>query len=312
MAINRVLALVTAIMIFAMPVITFADSSVNVSLNVGREEITVGDAIPLTITVNHPKGWRVVFPILEKTWGGLEVRLQNTPQISQNADGSETTTQVIEVTYFRPEQVTTPDMKLNVVNDQGQVQELNVEPIVLHVQSVLQENDMTLRDIKPQAELWQLSSSPLPFIVSLALAFMLVGGASVWAWKHRPLVDKRTPRERALDELNAIDATNHIANDDVKTYCVRVSNVLREYLARGCAMNAHDLTTGELAQTLKQKEVPANVAAQIIHVLRVSDAVKFANDLSDMETIKTLTSAAQQIVLVYPSAPESKKREVKK
>ena len=298
-------------MIFAIPMIAFADSRVKVSLNIARAEIHVGDVIPLMVTVTHPKGWRVMFPTLEKKWGELEVRAQHAPQILENADGSETTTQEIAVTYFRPAQVTTPVMQVSVTDTQGNVQELNVEPMVLNVKSVLQENDTTLRDIKPQVELWQLTLSPIPFVASLALAFTVLGSASVWAWKHRPLADKRTPRERALDELKALEAAQ-LDLTNVKLYCVRVSDALRKYLARACNINASDLTTGELAQTLKEKNVPTNIAAQIINVLRVCDNVKFANDVSDAMAIKTLTSIAQQIILLYPPAPETKKREVRK
>jgi hypothetical protein len=74
------------------------------------------------------------------------------------------------------------------------------------------------------------------------------------------------------------------------------------------------LTTGELAQLMKQNHVPAETAAQIIQVLRVCDAVKFANDCSDVEAIRSLSNTTQQIIAAYPPAPapESKKQEVKK
>jgi hypothetical protein len=244
----------------------------------------------------------------------LQVREQGAPQISQNADGTETTTQVIHVAHFRPGTVTTPEMALDIVDAEGTVQTVNVQPATLEVISVLKENDTTLRDIKPQAELWQLSSSPIPFVASLALALSIVGGAAFVAWKHRPIPDKRTPRERALDELKAIDAANYIADGDLKLYSVRVSAALREYLQKGCGIPAHDLTTGELAQLMKEKELPAETAAQIVQVLRVCDAVKFANDSSDVEAIKTLTNVTRQIIISYPPAPasESKKHEVSK
>ncbi len=284
----------------------FADGGATASVKVGQQEIHVGDVVPITVTVNHPKGWRVVFPPLDKKWGELEVRSQGAAQIAENADGSETTTQEIDVAYFRPEQVTTPEMTLEIANAQGQVEAVKVEPTMLNVTSVLQQDDMELRDIKPQAELWQLSSSPIPFVASIALALTLVGGLGYMAWKNRPVPDRRTPRERALDEIKAIEATPHLISNDAKTYCVRVSESLRDYLAAGCGIPAHDLTTGELAQQLKQKEVPPQVAAQIIHVLRVSDTAKFANDVSDVEAIKTLSGITMQIVMLYPPAPQAK------
>ena len=295
--------LLMLLMMLALPVMVFADNGVNAQIQVARENITVGDVIPLHVTVTHPQGWRVVFPKLQEKWGELEIRSVSAPEIVANADGTETTRAEIDVTYFRPGSVTTPELNLTVADAQGQVQNIFVAPVTLEVKSVLAENDQELRDIKPQAELWQLTSSPLPFIGSVALALTIVGGAAFMAWKHRPLPDKRTPRERALDDLNEIGAVN--VNDalSVKLHCVRVSDVLREYLDKGCAIPNRDVTTGELAKILEEKAVPSNVAVQIIRVLRVCDDVKFANDSSDAEAIGTLSSVAQQIIVMYPPAP---------
>ena len=200
--------------VLALPLTALADDGVSATVVVEKDDIAVGDVVPLQVTVTHPQGWRVLFPTLDKAWGDLEVRSQAAPEIAENSDGSETTTQVIRVARFRPGEVTTPEMALTVADNQGTVQTLNVQPVTLEVKSVLQENDTTLRDIKPQAELWQFSSSPVPFVASLALAFTMIGGAAVWAWKRRPIADKRTPRERALDELKAIEAANYSATDD--------------------------------------------------------------------------------------------------
>lgn len=310
------ITLLAILLLFALPVVAWADNGVSASVQVGRENITVGDVIPLRVTVTHPQGWRVVFPKLEKMWGELDVRTQSAPVITQNTDGTETTSAQIEVAYFRPGAVTTPELNLTIADAQGQVQNIYAAPVTLEVKSVLAENDKELRDIKPQAELWQLSSSPLPLLSSLTLAFTILGGAAVVAWKHRPIPDKRTPRQRALDSMKALELAPSSEPSEVKFICVRVSQVLREYLDQGCAIPAQDLTTGELAQALKTREVPSNVASQLIHILRACDDVKFANDPTDVQAIQALIGMAQQIIPTYPAAPapdakSKKSREVK-
>jgi hypothetical protein len=288
----------------ALPVIAFADNGVNVAVKIGRENITVGDVIPLQIVVTHPQGWRVVFPKLETAWGDLEIRKQGAPTLTQNVDGTETTTLQIDAAAFRPGAATTPELSLKIADAQGQVHELYAAPVSVEVQSVLTQDDQELRDIKPQAELWQLTSSPLPLIGSVLLASSILVGAAVVAWKHRPLQDKRTPRQRALDYLKALDAVALDERMNVKFLAVRVSDVLRDYLANGCRIPAHDLTTGELAHELATRGVPQDIALQIVRVLRVCDDVKFANDLSDMDAIRTLTLTARNIVANYPPQPE--------
>lgn len=300
---KRVAILFSILLMLVLPVIAFADNGVNVDVKVGRENITVGDVIPLTVTVTHPQGWRVVFPKLESAWGDLEIRKQGAPTLTQNADGTETTTLQIDAAAFRPGTATTPELNLKVADAQGQVHELYAAPVSVEVQSVLTQDDQELRDIKPQAELWQLTSSPVPFIGSVLLASALVVGAGIFAWKKRPQPDKRTPRQRALDYLKALDAVALDERMNVKFLAVRVSDVLRDYLANGCRIPAHDLTTGELAHELATRSVPQDIALQIVRVLRVCDDVKFANDLSDMDAIRTLTLTARNIVANYPPQP---------
>ncbi len=308
---KRVAILFSILLMLVLPVIAFADNGVNVAVKIGRDNITVGDVIPLQIVVTHPQGWRVVFPKLEAKWGDLEIRKQSAPVITQNADGTETTTAQMDVTAFRPGEAKTPEMNLTVADAQGQVQNLYAAPVTVQVQSVLKDGDQELHDIKPQAELWQLTSSPIPFIGSVLVAAGILAGAAVVAWKHRPLQDKRTPRERALDELKSIGAAQLLDQMDIKVYCVRVADVLREYLDKGCQIPAHDFTTGELAQELKTRDVPQDISAQVIRVLRVCDDVKFANDISETDAIQTLANAARHIVTSYPPAPPPTKQETK-
>ena len=130
-----------------------AQGNIAVTLSARGDKITVGDVIPLTLRVTHPAGWRVILPALEKQWGEFEVRSQSTPVITASGNGTETTTQKIEVARLRPGEVQTPALTLSVADDQGHLQNVEVAPVSLTVQSVLPAGDTTLRDIKPQAEL---------------------------------------------------------------------------------------------------------------------------------------------------------------
>jgi hypothetical protein len=66
-------------------------------------------------------------------------------------------------------------------------------------------------------------------------------------WRNRPVVDKRTPRERALETLKAVKAQNPQMPADLKAACVTLAGCLREYVASSTAIPARDLTTSELA-----------------------------------------------------------------
>ena len=163
-----------------------AQSNISATLSVGGDAITVGDVIPLTLRVTHPAGWRVIVPTLEKQWGEFEVRGQATPVITANGDGTETTSQTIEVARMRPGDVQTPSLTLAVADDQGNLQNVEVAPVPFMVQSVLVAGDTTLRDIKPQAELITSQRTIVPIVILIVLCLVILAVYGVKRWRNRP------------------------------------------------------------------------------------------------------------------------------
>jgi hypothetical protein len=280
-----------------------AQSNVTATLNVGGNAITVGDVIPLTLQVTHPAGWRVIVPTLEKQWGEFEVRSQSTPVISANGDGTETTSQKIEVVRMRPGDVQTPAFTLSIADDQGNLQSVDVTPAAVTVQSVLVAGDTTLRDLKPQADLMTSQQMVWPLITSGALGVIGLIGYVIHRRRHRPIIDKRTPRERVLATLHTLAAQNPQTSADIKAACVSVAVCLRDYIVSATTIPARDLTTNELARQLKEKNLPADWITHAIDVLRVCDSVKFACDVLELTTIHGLIDSVELLVEQYPSAP---------
>ncbi len=281
-----------------------AQSNITTTLSVGRAEITVGDVIPLTLHVTHPAGWRVIIPTLDKQWGEFEVRHQSTPTIVSNGDSPETTSQTIEVARLRPGEVQTPAFTISVADDQGNLHNVEVAPVSLVVQSVLVAGDTTLHDIKPQADLITSQHTFAPIMVVLALGLLMLIVYGVKRWRNRPVVDKRTPRERALDTLTASGAQDPQTPEDFKAMCVDIARCLRGYIASVTTIPAHDLTTNELARQLKINDVPADWSAQVIELLRMCDSVKFAGDILDVAMVHGLVDMVEILVQQYPPVPD--------
>jgi hypothetical protein len=280
-----------------------AQSNVDVTLSAGGDDLTVGDVIPLTLQVTHPAGWRVIVPTLEKQWGEFEVRSQATPAIVSNGDGSETTTQKIEVARMRPGEAQTPVFTLSIADDQGNLQSVEVAPVSVMVQSVLVAGDTTLRDLKPQADLMTSQGIVWPLIALIVLSVVTWGIYLINRMRHRPVVDKRTPRERVLAALKTLAAQNPQEPEEIKAACVDIAVCLRDYVASTTSIPARDLTTSELARQLKLKDIPAEWSTRTIDVLRVCDSVKFACDVLELTTIHGLIDMVELLVTQYPSAP---------
>ncbi len=281
-----------------------AQSNISATLSVGSSKFTVGDVIPLTLSVTHPAGWRVIVPALDKHWGDFEVRAQAAPIITANADGTETTMQAISVVRMRPGETQTPPLELSIADDQGHVTPVDVAPVLITVQSVLVAGDTNLRDIKPQSDLITAQTPYWPLLAAGVLGVMALIGYTINRWRHRPTVDKRTPRQRALATLSEIDAGQAQTPDEVKTACLHITTCLRDYLASTTDIPARDLTTHELAQRFKVSAIPVDWSARAIDVLRVCDTVKFANDALELTAVHGLIETVQRLVEQYPPAPQ--------
>jgi hypothetical protein len=297
--------IVLALMLTVVPGVS-AQGNIAVTLSVGGETPTVGDVIPLTLRVTHPAGWRVIVPTLEKQWGEFEVRGQATPTIVSNGDGTETTAQKIEVARMRPGEAQTPAFTLSIADDQGNLQNIAVAPVPVLVQSVLVAGDTTLRDIKPQADLMTSQRMVWPLIVAAALGVIGLIVYFVKRRRNRPVVDKRTPRERALATLKTLEAQNPQTPEGVKTTCVEIAVCLRDYIAATTTIPARDLTTSELARQLRLNDIPAEWNIQVIEVLRACDTVKFAGDVLEQSMIQGLIDMTELLVEQYPPALPAK------
>ncbi len=160
------LALIVVLIPFGM---AFAAEGISATLTAAEGEFTVGDPIPMILTVTHPNGYRVLpLQFQDSTWGELEIREVAPPQVVANPDGSETTTQTIYATLWATGKFATSELSFGVSDTAGEIHEISAAPLGLNIASVLAEGDTELRDIKPQASL------PLPAIWPWVVGGLLV------------------------------------------------------------------------------------------------------------------------------------------
>ena len=178
-----------------------------------------------------------------------------------------------------------------------------VAPVSVIVQSVLVAGDATLRDIKPQADLITSQRMFWPLIVAGALGVIGLIGYVIQRRRHRPIIDQRTPRERALATLHTLAAQNPQTPEGLKAACVDIAVCLRDYIASTTPVPARDLTTNELVRQLKDKNLPGDWINSTLSVLRVCDSVKFACDFLELTTIHGLIDTVELLVQQYPVEP---------
>lgn len=270
------LALIVALIPFGT---AFASDVISATLTVPEGEFTVGDVIPLTLTVIHPQGYRVLpVQFQDSAWGELEIQEVAPAQVSANPDGNETTTQTIYATMWAPGEYATPELPLQVADTAGELHEVSASSLDLNLVSVLVEGDTQLRDIKPQASL------PLPaiwpWIVGGSLIALLVALAAGWFLRRKVVLadtpDNRLPHEVAFDELARIESLGLPSQQRYKEHYTLVSDVLRLYVDTVFKIPTIDRTTGEIRRSLRLVAAKKESMQLLIALLNEADLVKFA------------------------------------
>ena len=283
---------------------------VSAELAVENGEYFVGDLIPLTLQVSHPAGYRLIPVQLDEMWGEVEVRQVYPPEVSANADGSETTTQIIEVSLWAPGAYSTAVLPVSIADTSGAVGQVSAAPVALNIGSVLVEGDTNLRDLKPQAQL------PLPPVWPwLAGGLLLVGLATVgvlWMIRRRRLnrlaeiekrPDTRKPHEVALDELARIEGLNLPEQGRYKEHYTLASDVLRQYLESAYRVPTLDRTTGEIRRALRYTPLDNEIKSDLVEMLNEADLVKFAKVQPELHLAKAYVPQARNSV-AYTIPPE--------
>ena len=269
---------------------------------------TVGDPITLTLTVTHPPDYRVTFPRLPRTWGAFEVGDPFPVENVDNLDGSRATRQSIEAVLFETGEFTFPDVSITVRDTAGQVHDVTVTGTSVTVESVLQEGNEDLKDIKPQAEIYQPPFAELTrtvyeraWIIAGAVLALLLVVAVFLLMRNRGSaapVDTRSPHQIALEELHRIEALDLPSESRFKEHYTLVTDCIRRYLERSFDTRALDRTTDELRAALESSAMAPDHADVTMRLLEESDLVKFTGLPPEVDDARASTVRALSLVIM--------------
>ncbi len=290
---------IIGIIALALPGMANAEELVTANIAAGAGEFTVGDPVPLTLSVTHPPGFQVILPQLEAAWGDFLVQSQSAGTTVSNPDGTQTTTQVIDARLFSPGSFTTLPLPITVSDAAGQLSEITAEPLSVTIGSVLVEGDTELRDIKPQASLPYVNY--LPWIVGIGVLVLVLTGMFFWVRRRRArlalaAVDNRLPHEIAQDELDRVETLALPRSGRFKEHYTLVSDCIRVYMEKTYHFPVLERTTAEIKANLKRTLVSNEVANEFISILDESDLVKFSKFRPDKESAQQLLQHSRQII----------------
>ncbi len=172
-------------------------------------------------------------------------------------------------------------------------------------------------DIKGQIRYPLTFAEILPYLAALHLAALIA--VLVWAVisvrrKKRTGATgtaQEPPYIVALRGLDKFRGNRYWAPDKQKFFYSGVTDVLREYISSRFGVGAMEMTTAEIFDGLKDKDIEPALRDEALELFRTSDLVKFAKmTVSDEENMKAVPAAVRFVTATWKTEEEKEEGNV--
>lgn len=251
----------------------------------------VGDEFHYLLKVQYPENVKIIPPAVGLTLGEFKLKNQNEETKPLKSDMTE-----YQLSYT----LTSFDVGDHYVPTQtifymvGQEKKSTVLPAIrLTVKSLLNA-DTNFKDLRPVKPPIHLSITWAPYLKRLAVFLLLIGmGAAVWQWYKRrqpaelgpedvPIVDTRTPWEKATEALEGLVTGGYLESGDYKLFYYHLTEIIKGYFSDVFDEPILEMTTYETLAFF-DSTLDEQGKKRLKHLLDQSDLVKFANQALNPE-----------------------------
>lgn len=168
-------------------------------------------------------------------------------------------------------------------------------------------------DIKGQIRYPLTFKEILPYIIGIQLlAMIIILVISLLKMRKKNESGEGGIKEPAyivaLKKLDKFRGNKLWEPEKQKQFYSGVTDVLREYIAARFGVGAMEMTTAEIFEGLKDKEIPQEIMEETRNLFVMSDLVKFAKmTVSDDENVKAVPSAVRFVTTTWKSEEEEEK-----
>jgi len=150
-------------------------------------------------------------------------------------------------------------------------------------------------------------------VIAALLLGALLGAIAYWLYRRRkrtgpPPPPLRPAHEIALEKLAAVREAGFLERGEMKEFYLGVSEAVREYLGNRYGFDSLELTTSELEDEMRSKDLTGITHRELLHFLGDCDLVKFAKYIPPLEEAERSFAQAEHIVhatkFVAPEAPQ--------
>lgn len=278
-------------------------SLIEVTAEVDKSVITIGDRITYTLKINRDKNLKIEQPGPAANLGMFEIKDYEIHDPVEK-DGNIVEQYDYTISVFDTGKFVIPPFPVAFFpsDTSKKYQIIKSEPIEITVESLLSAENNEIKDIKP------------PLLIPMNYArIILIGGcilvlASVifflfYYYKKKkqgkPLFRKeviRPAHEIAFEELEKLLGTSYLEEKKYKQFFSQLSDILKHYLENRFFITAMEETTTELLESLQEIDLKDGAFEKAKEVLDLSDLIKFAKYEPQTEEIEKTIELTKEFI----------------
>jgi hypothetical protein len=270
---------------------------IEVNSAVDTSRITIGDRITYTLSIDHADTMRVEKPGEGVHLGQFEIKdykiydpvreegriLEKFEYVISVFDTGTFVIPPFPVAYFPTDSLR--EYKL-----------MEASAITIYVESVIQDEERQLRDVKPPIDIPYDYYTLFTLIFSILLIGALLYLGYRFYLKRREtgyfIKQPKPPRpahEVALEALEELLGKNLLSDGMIKAFYSDISEIIRRYIEGRYFIPALEETSREILKELKDQDITEDMLINAKEILELSDLVKFAKyKPSDKEHISVV------------------------
>lgn len=244
--------------------------------------IWMGEQTVIHLEMVQDKGQTVMLPVIGDTLVSVvEVLKISKPDTTDLKNNRFQINNDVLVTSFDSGFYYIPPFKYILGKDTFKTNELSLKVVPVEVDTTAAEMDIKGVD-SPEFVLWDF----IPEWIWYVLVILILIAAGVFGyiyWKKHKIapeaIDEKNllpPHERALSALSALKESKLWQSGQEKEYYTKLTDILREYIDERFHVNAMEMTSSQIIDTLRRNDETKAVNQQLKEILEMADFVKFA------------------------------------
>lgn len=267
------------------------------------EDVHLGDALTLTVTVKAKEGDQVTVP--EQTLAPFEILGQEPPARAVEGN-AQTVVFTLKLISFTAGKAFVGPVKLRVVTADGTIGTAVTDAIEVEVKSLIaNEPEAQLKPETPPVVVLE-EDYTLAYVGGFLLAaalfgFLFVFASRLWARRNRSEPPPPPPRPahdiayEALEKLRR-DLRFELDAGEGMRWADGLSDTLRAYLGARYAFDGLECTTDEVVQNLRRMNPRGLAIEEVVALLGECDLVKFAKGELELPQGESMVEAVIRIV----------------